>query len=199
MSSFSVHELHKLITSVDRYLVHNEKTMNTEGFEYLKMVHQMLQGVTVYGISAGDDFQWVEPTPGAEKEHGWLQGQKKEVKVPQSTSTSGMTNTAQEHVTLGKRSANREPEGAPTRPDKKHREDNILSKYHTKLLRNLVKGIEKLEEIVDCLQLSLQIIRNGGPSRTMQHHLEHLEKVVANNDLEILMAASMLVDSIRYL
>ncbi|KAG6378037.1 hypothetical protein JVT61DRAFT_13717 [Boletus reticuloceps] len=121
MSSCSVHELRKLITSVDGYMVHNEKTMNAEGFEYLK-------------------------------------GQKKEVKVPQSTSTSGTTNTAQEHVMLGKRSANREPEGAPAQPDKKRREDNILSNYHVKLLCDLVKGIEELEEIVDCLKLSLQII-----------------------------------------
>lgn len=102
-------------------------------------------------------------------------------------------------MTLGKRNANREPEGGPARPDKKRREDNILANYHAKLLRDLVKGREELEEIVDCLKLSLQIIRNGGPDRTMQHHLERLEKAIANHDSEIWAAASMLIDSVRYL
>ncbi|KAG6370280.1 hypothetical protein JVT61DRAFT_12231 [Boletus reticuloceps] len=199
MASFTVPELRKIITSVNEYLIHNEKTMSAEGIEYLKLVRQTLQGATQFGISSGDDFQWVESTPGTEKEHEWLQLKKKWVKGSQGTSSSTATNAVQERVTLGKRSANGEPEGTLTRPDKRRREDNVLSNYHAKLLRDLVKGREELEEIVDCLKLSLQIIRNGGPSRTLEHHLERLEKAVANNDSEISMAASMLVDSVKYL
>ncbi|KAG6379026.1 hypothetical protein JVT61DRAFT_11450 [Boletus reticuloceps] len=99
MSYFSVIELHKLITSVNKYLIHNEKMMNVEGIEYLKTVCQTLQGIMVYGISVNNNFQWVEPTPGAEKEHRWLQDKQKEVKELQDSSTSGATNAAQEvHV-----------------------------------------------------------------------------------------------------
>ncbi|KAG6371166.1 hypothetical protein JVT61DRAFT_9946 [Boletus reticuloceps] len=88
MSYFSVLELHKLITSVNKYLI-----------DILQTVHQTLQGVMVYGISANNNFQWVESTPGAEKEHRWLQDKKKEVKGLQGTSTSGVTNATLEiHV-----------------------------------------------------------------------------------------------------
>lgn len=70
----------------------------------------------MYGINSSDDFQWVEPTPGAQKEHAWLEGKKKEVKCEclltylrqkwsdnaydhvanQGTSTSGTSSGTQE-------------------------------------------------------------------------------------------------------